>query len=283
MAQAFKSEFVAYAGIEELGHRMAARVCAEVGRSNRGMPAARRHRPHMGWYLLAAALILVSVAAVAATRSTLKISWRSSQLTLPDPSAPEASPRGHPRPGVAPREQPIAERADEAVADPVVSTAPDGPSGEPSPADPARADPRVPPARTAGSAATGERVPTARDLFASATAARHEDNGSRASALYRELQGRYPTSAEALVSRVSFGRVLLDRLDDPAGALAQFDGYLAQTAHTSLAEEALSGRASALSRLGRPEAERETWRTLLARYPLSVYADRARVRIGSIR
>jgi len=75
-------------------------------------------------------------------------------------------------------------------------------------------------------------------------------------------------------------RFLLDRLDDPAGALAQFDGYLAQTTHTALAEEALFGRATALSQLGRAEAERETWRTLLARYPSSVYADRARVRMG---
>jgi TolA-binding protein len=127
---------------------------------------------------------------------------------------------------------------------------------------------------------SGDPIPTARDLFASANMARHDDNGPRASVLYRELQRRYPTSAEALVSRVSLGRVLLDRLDDPAGALAQFDGYLAQTTHTALAEEALFGRATALSQLGRAEAERETWRTLLARYPSSVYADRARVRMG---
>jgi hypothetical protein len=246
VAQAFKREFFEYDGIDELGLRIAAAVEAKVAHS-----AQRPPRRGVGWYLVAAALALVSVAAVAATHPILRIPWHSSHLSLPEqaPSAPV-----------------IAEHAAEAPVDP--------------PVDPAPA-PR-PVATHATSGAGGDPVPTARDLFTAANAARHDDNGARASALYRDLQRRYPTSAEAVVSRVSFGRVLLDRLDDPGGALAQFDGYLSQTTHTALAEEALFGRASALSQLGRSDAERETWRTLLARYPSSVYADRARVRMGRI-
>jgi TolA-binding protein len=149
------------------------------------------------------------------------------------------------------------------------------------PAEPLLAHRPAPSAQIAGTA-SGSSAPTARDLFTSANMARRDNNGSRACSLYRELQRRYPTSVEALVSRVSFGRVLLDQLADPSGALGQFDQYLAQTTHTALAEEALFGRATALSQLGRPEAERETWRTLVTRYPSSIYADRARVRMGAI-
>jgi hypothetical protein len=207
-------------------------------------------------------LVLVSIVAVAATRQTLRLPWHASQLSPVDPpTAPSvASP-------VSPSAQGLADRTDEVPVEPPADKGLAVPPSEPAPVDAPLAH---------------RPVPTARDLFASANMARHDDNGSRASALYRELLRRYPTSAEALVSRVSFGRLLLDRLGDPAGALAQFDGYLAQTAHTALAEEALFGRASALSQLGRPDAERQTWRTLLARYPSSVYADRARVRMGSI-
>lgn len=186
------------------------------------------------------------------------------QVSCPrwNPTTPPvlAAPVGPAAPG-------LAERADDVRAEPHADEGVAAPPAEPAPLDAPLAH---------------RPVPTARDLFALANMARHDDNGSRASALYRELQRRYPTSAEAVVSRVSFGRLLLDHLGDPTGALAQFDGYLAQTAHTALAEEALFGRASALSQLGRPDAERETWQTLLTRYPSSVYADRARVRMGSI-
>jgi hypothetical protein len=255
VAQAFKREFHEYDRIDQLGHRVAAAVGARLARSNLATVAPRRPRLSAGWYLVAAALVLVSVAAVAATHTTLRIPWHSSQLSLAgSPTASEAAP-----PEPAPLAPVIAEHATGVPADPSVRP--------------------LPAARAVGNP-SGDPIPTARDLFASANMARHDDNGPRASVLYRELQRRYPTSAEALVSRVSLGRVLLDRLDDPAGALAQFDGYLAQTTHTALAEEALFGRATALSQLGRAEAERETWRTLLARYPSSVYADRARVRMG---
>jgi hypothetical protein len=260
VAQAFKREFVDYAGIEELSRRVAAATSAELARA-KAATAPRRQRLRTGWYLLAAALILMSIAAFAATYRTLPIPWHASQLSPVDRAAPPVAP------SVSPSGQGIATRTDEVPVDPPANKGVAAPSAESAPLD-------APVAHRA--------APTARDLFASANMARHDDHGSRASALYRELQRRYPTSDEALVSRVSFGRLLLDRLGDPSGALAQFDGYLAQTAHTALAEEALFGRASALSQLGRSDAERETWRTLLARYPSSVYADRARVRIGSI-
>lgn len=272
VAQAFKEELAGYPGVRDLGHRVAAAVDTELALQRRATP--RGQRRNAAWYLLAAAVILMSIAAFAARDSTLRRRWQRASSPADPSMAPTAPP-------VAPA---VAEHADESPPPPV-TTLPDAPPAEPSPAD--RPTP-APQARSAtdspgyvgGSPQTP--APTARELFSSANSARRASHGLRASSLYRELQQRYPSSPEALVSRVSFGRVLLEQLGDPAGALAQFDGYLAQTTQTALAEEALFGRATALSQLGRLDAERETWRTLLARYPSSIYAERARVRTEGI-
>jgi hypothetical protein len=123
-------------------------------------------------------------------------------------------------------------------------------------------------------------VPSARELFSQANASRRRGESARAVALYGELQRTHPRSSEAIVSRVSMGRLLLDRMRDPRGALRQFDLYLGQSRHTALTEEALFGRATACMRLGNAARERATWETLLRRFPDSVYADRARSRLA---
>ncbi len=119
---------------------------------------------------------------------------------------------------------------------------------------------------------------SAANLFASANALRARGETSRARERYLELQARYPGSSEARVSLVSLGRVELP--SDPSRALSRFDAYLAQSTHTTLLEEALFGRAGALARLGRHDQERATWRRLLEKFPASVYAERARMRLN---
>jgi hypothetical protein len=81
---------------------------------------------------------------------------------------------------------------------------------------------------------------------------------------------------------VSLGRLLLDRVGDAAGALAQFNSYLASSSQGTLGEEALIGRALALGRLRRVAEERSTWGMLLASHPGSTYAARARARIEQL-
>lgn len=142
-----------------------------------------------------------------------------------------------------------------------------GPEAEPSTEVPAAPPPSAPPPLTAA------------ELFAKANASRSEGNGRRALSLYGELQSRYPVSEETEISYVSLGRVMLD-LGQSSGALSQFDRYLSRKPQGPLAQEALFGKASALARLGRLEEERRAWQTLLARFPNSVYRDRANERLG---
>ncbi|HMI92089.1 MAG TPA: tetratricopeptide repeat protein [Polyangiales bacterium] len=129
--------------------------------------------------------------------------------------------------------------------------------------------------------ATPESAPRAAELFAQANARRREGEPKRARGLYRQLQQLYPRSPEVEVSHVSLGRVHLE-LGEARDALEQFERYLAKRPGGPLAEEALFGQASALERLGWRAAERTTWQKLLAVYPSSVYADRARHRLERI-
>jgi TolA-binding protein len=108
---------------------------------------------------------------------------------------------------------------------------------------------------------------------------RREGDAARAQRLYRALQQRYPRSPEVEVSRVSLGRVELE-LGAARAALDQFERYLSKRPRGPLAEEALFGKASALERLDRAKEERSTWEQLLATFPGSLYAERARMRLG---
>jgi TolA-binding protein len=114
-------------------------------------------------------------------------------------------------------------------------------------------------------------------LFRDARAARRTGELESARALYSELQASFPESSEARVSRVSLGKLLLLE-GDAAAAERQFRAYLA-SAGGDLVEEALVGRAEALARLGESGEERRVWQLLQARYPSSVYGERARKRL----
>jgi TolA-binding protein len=118
---------------------------------------------------------------------------------------------------------------------------------------------------------------SATDLFAAANSHRRAGRAAEAQKLYSTLLQRYPMSQEALVSHVSLGRLL--KGSAPAQALRHFNAYLGQSGHTTLAAEALYGKASVLASLGDQAKEKTAWRELLQRFPSSVYAEQARAQL----
>jgi hypothetical protein len=124
---------------------------------------------------------------------------------------------------------------------------------------------------------------TVAEVFARANDARRHGELSEAVGLYRQLQQRFPGSREEVMSRVALARLMLDRLDDPRGALTLFDRYLGANSNGTLAEEARLGKALALMRLGQTAEERQAWQKLLSAHPSSIYAERARRRLAELR
>jgi len=116
-------------------------------------------------------------------------------------------------------------------------------------------------------------------LFASAKQAQRAGDTARALARFQRLEQRFSSSSEAQVSRVVSGS-LWSSAGAPSKALAEYDAYLKRGG--PLAEEALVGRARALAALGRSAEELGCWRALLARYPTSLYAARARARLARL-
>jgi TolA-binding protein len=143
--------------------------------------------------------------------------------------------------------------------------------GPVAPSAPARATPH------AQGPAAGE---SAAALFENANDERRHKHLTAAISLYDQLQRRFPKSEEARISRVSLGRLLLER-GLWADALPQLDEYLASMPNGTLAPEALFGRARALEALGRQDEARRAWSRLLTTFPDSVYAARARQQLGA--
>jgi TolA-binding protein len=223
---------------------------AAVGAQQLVMIAARR-RPVKLYALLAAAALLVAGLAAAA------IAQRR-HAEPPPPRSPHAT---------AVEARTIAAVANE----PAAIVAPPTVSIE-----------DLPVARTAEVAQERPRSETAAELFARGNRARQEGKPDDAVDAYRALEQRFPTSHEAGIAHVSLGR-LLERRGDAAGALAEFDTYLAGASGADLREEALVGRARACSKLGRSDEEKRAWETLLHDYPDSLNAAHARERLDAIR
>jgi TolA-binding protein len=135
--------------------------------------------------------------------------------------------------------------------------------------------PRVLPPR----AAPPKRAVTAATLFEQAEQLRRAGRGEAAVAGYRRLQDAFPDARETRLSFVLAGQLLLAR-GRPTDALAQFDRH--PRIGGDVGEEALAGRAAALEQLHRTADAIAAWKSLLERYPGSVYAARARARLTAL-
>ena len=232
-----------------------------IARAGTGALAAPRRHARCSWSLaagIAAALLLAAGLASAAV-------WLHQRTAQPiRPMQAAALPAQRPAP-------------------PTPYAVPELAAPEPMPAE----QPRTPPARprTHRRSVVVDEAPAAPGLdlaalFAAANEARRSGRLDRAGELYAELQRRFPDSREALLSRVSLGRILLDR-GRPAEALAQFERHLRAAAGGVLAAEALYGQARALAGLHREADARRCWADLVSRFPDSIYADVARGQLGA--
>jgi TolA-binding protein len=172
------------------------------------------------------------------------------------------------------------------VAAPNVGRSPVGHAAEPrAPSPVAAAEPAIQPNAEAPAAAVGEaKAPsvepeTAAQLFAKANQLRRQGKDALATDAYRELQRRFASSAEARQALVTLGWLLLDRAR-PTEALQQFELYLKRGGAAS--EDALVGQALAQQRLGRAADERRTLTALVASYPASANAARAKKRLAEL-
>lgn len=244
------------AGARRAIHR---RVSARRGRSGRERGLAARYR-----YAPALVAMLLLAAAVAGATPFIQRAWRLRHAPVAarvQPETPVAPERGSEPSGPA------------AVAAPETVEPARGPARRPS--RPLVRAPRVAVAQSAPEETAGA-------LFARANQARRDGDSAEVIALYRRLQQSFAGSREAAVSRVALGRWLLDRMHDPAAALTEFDAYLHQARYDTLREEALVGRAMALQQLGRNREERAAWQALLAAFPRTTFAGRARARLEAL-
>jgi TolA-binding protein len=118
--------------------------------------------------------------------------------------------------------------------------------------------------------------PDAPALFGRANEARRRGDHASAAHYYRALIEDYPASSEAHDALAVLGRMLLDDTD-AEGALRCFDEYL--RVGGPLREDVMLGRALSLRRLGRAGDETRALEALVAAYPRSVHAERARRRL----
>ncbi|MBI5486194.1 MAG: tetratricopeptide repeat protein [Deltaproteobacteria bacterium] len=293
--QAVARDFGAALEREDTGARAAAaraiagaltdpRVKAIAAAGTIGRPAAR---PLSRGLLVAAIVLGTGIAtasgvwfAVSLTRANAPDDRRppaadaSGTATTVDAPAcePVAPPVLAPRP---PAPSAVPESPPEAVPEPpppVASNAPPSPVSPHVLRPPAPHAPPPPPA--------GDTAPT---IFSRANTARRVGEFGAAVRAYEELRRRYPGSREEVLSRATFGTLLLEVLGQPQRALGLFDSYLADAPGGTLAEEALVGRAEALGRLGRTAEEQAAWDVLLDRFPDSSRADRARRRLEELR
>ncbi|HEY7373954.1 MAG TPA: tetratricopeptide repeat protein [Polyangia bacterium] len=247
MAPRFERELAPQPRDEALDVRAAE---AALRRMQETPPAPRRHAapPWFRW-AAAAALVVCGVTAAAAVIGRRAAQRAPSQTPPPAVEAPAA--RAPIRPlEAAPAEAPPA--------------------------------PEPPPAREAARPARVSRPPalTAAALFEQGEQLRREGRADAAIATYRRLQATFPETPEAALSFAFAGQLLLKQRR-PDQALAQFDRHL--KAGGEVGEEALAGRATALEELGRRADAVAAWKSLLARYPGSVYAGRARARLDELR
>lgn len=140
-------------------------------------------------------------------------------------------------------------------------------------------EPPKPPARTMApqgvpaepSAVKAIEAPSAKSLFAEATAAREAGNAHAAAQALDALRRRFPLDAHTPLATFELGRIRMDRLGDRAGALEALRSAIAIARGAAFSEDAEARVVELLDKMGRTSECGRMRAAFLARRPGSIH------------
>ena len=136
------------------------------------------------------------------------------------------------------------------------------------------------PSSPSGSSAAASG-PSARELFEKAGESRRSGDAAAAARAYEELLRLHPSYGRASLSAFELGRLRMDRLADPAGAITALERALASNIGPSFREDALARLVSVYASQGNFAACGRARDRYLSSYPAGVHAGAVASRCGS--
>jgi ferric-dicitrate binding protein FerR (iron transport regulator) len=124
------------------------------------------------------------------------------------------------------------------------------------------------------------RLANARAIFARANVARRAGQLQQAAAAYLALLRHYPRDARAGICAFELGRIRMDALSDPGGAIEAFTQALRLSPRAGFCEDALARIVMAHDTLGQRPACQKARAHYLSAYPQGVHALALAVRCG---
>jgi tetratricopeptide (TPR) repeat protein len=123
--------------------------------------------------------------------------------------------------------------------------------------------------------------PSARELFEKAGESRRAGDAASAARAYEELLRLHPSDGRASLSAFELGRLRMDRLGDPAGAITALERAVALNIGPSFREDALARLVSIYASQGNFAACGRARERYLSSYPGGVHAAAVTTRCGS--
>ena len=123
--------------------------------------------------------------------------------------------------------------------------------------------------------------PGARELFEKAGESRRAGDAAAAAHAYDELLRLHPNDGRASLSAFELGRLRMDRLADPAGAISALERALALNIGPSFREDALARLVSVYASQGNFAACGRARDRYLSSYPAGVHASAVATRCGA--
>lgn len=125
---------------------------------------------------------------------------------------------------------------------------------------------------------TPEPLEDARALLEKGRVARREGNPQAAAQAYQQLLTQYPHDSRAGLAAFELGRLRMDRLGDPKGAVAALNQAIQLAPSSNVREDAMARLVDAYHRMGQKESCGSAQRAYLSAFPAGVHAVTVRVR-----